>query len=380
MSPPSPLSSLLQQLSKLHGPDASSAMSLPPGCYVEPDFLALEVDRVFRGAWLCVGRAADIAEAGDQMSYESPVGPVMAVRQKDGSVKTLSRVCRHRAALVGSDGVGSSRLLVCPYHKWVYELDGQLRGAPGMAADFEREACRLPDYRTEIWAGFVFFNTDPDAGPLADKLAPHAARIARHDLEDLATRFVIDERWAANWKVAFENSCETYHHMGVHRQTLEPAFPTAGVVCEDGGPAFNLHSAPAAAGFSFERPHAQSLLNDDDLQRLTILGIYPNLVLAFSGPNVTWFRFTPQGPGACDLRVGWLGPASLTPDADALARERAILEAILAEDRVSCAGVQRGLSSLDAAPGPLSPLEATIGQFARYLAAKILASEGGQDD
>lgn len=375
MQTPSPLPPLLKQLADLHGPNTTDGMSLPPGCYVEPDFLALEIKRVFHGAWLCVGREADVAQVGDQMSYDSPIGPVMAVRQKDGSIRTLSRVCRHRAALIGPDGRGSSQLLVCPYHKWVYELDGQLRGAPGMDSAFDKSACRLPGYRTEVWAGFVFFNTDPDARPLAEQLEAHAARVERHDLGALATRFAIGEQWAANWKVAFENSCETYHHMGVHRETLEPAFPTLGVICERGGEAFNLHSAPAAAGFSFERPHDGSRLNDDDLQRLTILGIYPNLVLAFSGANVTWFRFTPRGADTTDLRVGWLGPTSIEPAPNTLARERAVLEAILAEDRASCAGVQIGLRSADAAPGPLSPLEATIGEFARYLAAKVLAAD-----
>lgn len=369
------LPNLLTHLAEHQGAGSANTTSLPPGCYVNQDFLALEVDRVFSGAWLCIGREADIPQVGDYITYDSPLGPVMAIRQKDGSIKTLSRVCRHRAALVGAAGGGSSRLLVCPYHKWVYELDGQLRGAPGMeaAASFEKDDCRLPAYRTEVWAGFVFFNADADAAPLSAQLEPNDARAARHGLATLETRFVIDETWAANWKVAFENSCETYHHMGVHRQTLEPAFPTLGVVCETGGPAFNLHSAPASEGFRFERPADDALLSEDDLQRLTILGIYPNLVLAFSGPNVTWFRFTPDGVGATDLRVGWLGPAEGGADLERLAQERAILEAILAEDRASCAGVQVGLASRDAAAGPLSPLEATIGEFARYLTAKVLA-------
>src|SRR5687768_1521964 len=111
------LSSLLKQLSD-HGPGAANTTALPPGCYVNKDFLALEVDRVFSGAWLCIGREADIPEIGDYVTYDSPLGPVMAIRQKDGSIRTLSRVCRHRAALVGATGGGSSRLLVCPYHKW----------------------------------------------------------------------------------------------------------------------------------------------------------------------------------------------------------------------------------------------------------------------
>lgn len=370
-----PLPSFLKQLADSYS-GTVGATTLPPRCYVDDDFLALEIDRIFAGAWLCIGRENDIPKVGDYISYDSPLGPVMAIRQKDRSIKTLSRVCRHRAALVGDAEGGSSSLLVCPYHKWAYELDGQLRGAPGMAgvASFEKSDCRLPGYPTEVWAGFIFFNTDANAPALSDQLETNAPRAERHGLATLQTRVTIDESWPANWKVAFENSCETYHHMGVHQRTLEPAFPALGVACEKGGPAFNLHSAPASDGFRFDRPVNDVHLSEDDLRRLTILGIYPNLVLAFSGPNVTWFRFTPKSVGTTDLRVGWLGPAEASSDPHLLARERAILEAILAEDRASCAGVQAGLSSRDAAAGPLSPLEATIGEFARYLIENIVGS------
>ena len=90
--------------------------------------------------------------------------------------------------------------------------------------------------------------------------------------------------------------------------------------------------------------------------------------------TATWFSFTPTSATTTRLRVGWLVPSDADPAA--LPRERATLEAILAEDRVSCTGVQRGLESRDARSGPLSPIEQTIAEFARYLARRI-ATAGG---
>ena len=131
----STLSPLAEEVLAIAGAPLERAFALPPACYVDPGFLALEHEVLFAREWLCVGRAADIPQPGDYAAYDSPVGPVMAVRQKDGSIATLSRVCRHRGALVGEDGSGSARLFTCPYHKWVYELDGRLRGAPAMGGN-----------------------------------------------------------------------------------------------------------------------------------------------------------------------------------------------------------------------------------------------------
>ena len=371
----STLSPLAEEVLAIAGAPLERAFALPPACYVDPGFLALEHEVLFAREWLCVGRAADIPQPGDYAAYDSPVGPVMAVRQKDGSIATLSRVCRHCGALVGEDGSGSARLFTCPYHKWVYELDGRLRGAPAMGGNpaFAPADRALPRFATEVWQGFVFFNADAGAAPLAGRLASIAELCGRHDLLNLKTGFLIEEDWPSNWKVAFENSCETYHHMGVHRQTLEPAFPTLGVRCEAGGAQHNLHIVPSADGFSFE-PGANSRLTGDDLAQLQIVGVYPNLVIALSGATATWFSFTPTSATTTRLRVGWLVPSDADPAA--LPRERATLEAILAEDRVSCTGVQRGLESRDARSGPLSPIEQTIAEFARYLARRI-ATAGG---
>ena len=52
----------------------------------------------------------------------------------------MSAVCQHRAMLV-AEGAGNTRGFVCPYHHWVYSLDGALVNAPAMerTCDFDRE-------------------------------------------------------------------------------------------------------------------------------------------------------------------------------------------------------------------------------------------------
>ncbi|HKU98343.1 MAG TPA: aromatic ring-hydroxylating dioxygenase subunit alpha [Vineibacter sp.] len=380
------LAALLDRLRAVAARPIAEAVALPPACYTDPAFYALERERIFAREWLCLGRGADMAAPGDYLTLDIPsLASIMAVRQRDGSIKALSRVCRHRAALLGEAGGGHVKLFVCPYHNWVYDLDGTLRGAPTMTKNpaFDRKACTLPAYRCEEWEGFVFVNLDPHAAPLSPRLADISQRAARYGLADMKTAFIVEDVWDTNWKVPFENGTETYHHIGVHKETLEPYFPGLGTVCEPGGPGYNLHVVPTAKDHRFsdvpaDRPDTSTLnpdLGAEELAGFLIVGIYPTLAIVFAGAHTVWFTFNPLGPEHTHVRVGRISPAAYLqgPDIDARMKEdRARLEEIIREDRVSCTGVQRGLQTRDAVCGPLSPLELTVAEFGRYLARRLL--------
>ena len=106
--------------------------------------------------------------------------PVLVVAQLDRPILAMSNVCRHRGTVI-AQGDGHARQLVCPYHTWVYGLDGRLRNAPfttdsqrlNVTADehFERDKFSLPRYRVECWGGFVYVNLDADAAPLRPRVA-----------------------------------------------------------------------------------------------------------------------------------------------------------------------------------------------------------------
>lgn len=237
--PHSSLSLPLDALREAASLPIDAAFSAPPRCYTDPDIFELERRKIFARDWICIGRAADIAEPGDYIAAELPGAELMAVRQKDGSIKALSRVCRHRGALVAPEGTGHGGVFSCPYHRWTYELDGGLRAAPGMEGNpaFRREACALPTFRSEIWEGFIFVSLDPNARPLAPSLAPLSAMIGKYGIADWASAFAVEDVWEANWKVAFENAAESYHHIGFHRESLDPVLPGLATRAGEGGEA-----------------------------------------------------------------------------------------------------------------------------------------------
>ncbi|HTJ64667.1 MAG TPA: Rieske (2Fe-2S) protein, partial [Alphaproteobacteria bacterium] len=107
------------------------AESLPPECYVNEDFFAFEKETMFFKEWLCVGRESWLKEPGSYFTSKHVGEPLVITRTKKGEIAAMSAVCQHRGMLV-AEGKGRVQSLVCPYHHWVYGLDGKLVGAPAM--------------------------------------------------------------------------------------------------------------------------------------------------------------------------------------------------------------------------------------------------------
>jgi isopenicillin N synthase-like dioxygenase len=111
-----------------------SASTLPPYVYTSDEFLQMELKEVFESAWLLVGHVDDIAERSGFYATETPVGPLLVTRTRDGVLNAFVNSCRQRGTLL-VQGAGRADSLVCPYRSWRYDLDGTLRNARGMRFD-----------------------------------------------------------------------------------------------------------------------------------------------------------------------------------------------------------------------------------------------------
>ena len=148
-----PASRALQALSDTAARPFSDARSMPPEIYTSADVQAVELERLFRREWICVGRASAIAEPGTYLTYEIAGQPVIIVRDRTGNVRAFSNVCLHRMSVL-LEGRGRTSVIVCPYHAWSYGLDGALLAAPHMerTPGFCKADYRLPELRTEFLA------------------------------------------------------------------------------------------------------------------------------------------------------------------------------------------------------------------------------------
>ena len=352
------------------------ARAMPPEVYTSDAFLAAELEHVFAREWLCLGRASALAEPGDYAAWEIAGQPVAVVRDRDGTLNALSNVCLHRMSTL-LHGRGRTRAIVCPYHAWTYNLDGSLRGAPAMSKNeaFDRKDYCLPRLRCEEWLGWVFVSLNPEAPPVAGRLAEVEGLIADFAMETYVETFFESHVWDTNWKVLAENFMESYHLPVCHAATIGGLSKLDEMVCPPGLDAFNYHTILKDETLRIAIAHPSNTRLQGDRRRTTfLLAIYPSLLVTLT-PGYFWYlTLHPQGPG--QVRIGFGGGMSpdFVGDADATAHFAALktlLDAVNVEDRGCTEKVYRGLSSKLARPGHLSHLERPNYDFARYLASRV---------
>jgi phenylpropionate dioxygenase-like ring-hydroxylating dioxygenase large terminal subunit len=205
---------------------------LPLGRYTDPRFYALEQDRLFARSWLYACHQSELPDKGSYRLCDILGRSVLLVRGEDGEVRAFLNACRHRGAPVVREQSGTARMLVCQYHSWGYDLQGNLQRVPD-ERDFVGLCTAdraLPPVRCERWGGWWFVNLDHDAMPLLDWLDPLPRLLV--DVAASPMR-VIAERHAdvrCNWKILAEGFLEVYHARTVHPKTVAPTLDTRGTV------------------------------------------------------------------------------------------------------------------------------------------------------
>lgn len=210
----------------LYGP---SSMVQDPSVYIDADRFAREQRVLFREGPVFFGLSADLPEPGSWRSMRFDGIPIVVVRQRDGSLRALVNVCRHRgASLVDAASRGDGlRSFSCPYHAWNYGLDGTLRARPAAQSAFDDVTinCDLLSRPVAEKHGLIFVRASGDEpididlvlGGLDDDLG--AFGIENYVLVDQR-----QQEWDFNWKFLFDTFSETYHIRTLHRETLGGMF------------------------------------------------------------------------------------------------------------------------------------------------------------
>ena len=188
--------------------------ALDPRYYTDPELFKAERDGLLSTTWQFAGHCSQLNNPGDYFTFELAGESLFCIMGRDHVIRTFYNVCQHRAHQLVS-GEGSTRVVVCPYHAWTYELTGQLRAAPNGHAvpGFDKSAICLNEVRTETFVGFIFVNLDPDAQPM-DTWFPNARAELEAWLPNWQTLKPLE--WVeieehCNWKVSVENYSECYH-------------------------------------------------------------------------------------------------------------------------------------------------------------------------
>ncbi len=350
--------------------------ALPASYYTDEQMYRLEEEVIFRRGWIPVGRVDQVARPGDFFPFDLVGTPLIIVRDKDGALHALSASCLHRFMPI-AEGAGNRTSFQCPYHLWTYALDGQLIGAPEMerAEGFDKADCKLPEARLEVWEGFIFVNLDANAAPLAPQISTLTEKVAPYRMGDMRTGAILDYESDWNWKVMIENAVESYHHIGVHPDTLQPFLPAHTTSHDDNDGPWIYHRIPTKDRI----PLPPLLPVPDDLSEaqrceLTVISVFPLLLVALQPDEMNYLQIIPQSHGRHIARW-WI---CYRPDAFAhpefgskLAGSKAILDTVHKQDITACRAVWRGMHSAYARPGRLSHLEKGVWQFNEWVQEQI---------
>ncbi len=210
--------------------DINQAHGLPNECYISDEYLEFERDNVFARNWTVIGTASSVPEVGDTIPIDLLGIPLIIIRDKSQNIRVFHNVCSHRGHKLINKPCKQKNFIVCPYHSWSYNFNGELERTPHIGGlnqhkleSFDRRLSNLKEVRSNIWMDLIFINIDSNANSFNQHIKPIQDRwskfITKNDqkLIHQAKNFGNFQMCVnSNWKFAIENYCESYHLPTIH--------------------------------------------------------------------------------------------------------------------------------------------------------------------
>jgi choline monooxygenase len=356
----------------------AKAWNLPGWCYTELAFFEREIDRIFRREWIFAARDEQIAEPGDYIALELAGVPIILVRGDDGVVRAFANTCRHRGCqIIKSTGHGQD--LACPYHSWLYSLDGKLLSAPTemeRSIGFSKHDFGLLPVHIAGWGGFLWVNFAPRPPEFAAHLGNLPELLATYCCEELRLARRVEYDVTCNWKFYVENLKDAQHVTTVHARSISAYASTQKYWRERQATTGNLVST--FMGY----PGSAALLRGDtgfpcipDATGTTAPLIFPNLYISCTVDCAWYIVVHPASPDRCRVEQGALFPKAIfdRPDYEEIAtRYFRRLDMTQAEDNVICTQQHCGVRSPFHRPGRYAEKELLVHRTVNWILDRVL--------
>jgi len=325
---------------------------LPASVYGSAAIAQQERERYAPQFWHPVA-SLDGLPPGHSLALEVQGLPVLLTRTEDTPTAFVNR-CPHRgvALLAAKAEARACRRLVCPYHGWTYNLQGDLLAAAregDFLTPFDRRQWPLAGLGCEVFANLIWVAIGSNPLPLAQQLD-----LVLQEAVDLLDRPRVllaqqSRILQCNWKIAHDNTLDDYHVAIAHPTTLH----------REQGPVRQYRHALSSHGSLLATPYPAG-------GEFLTFGLAPWTHLLFwPDGRMAVISFPPLDPQHCRMDVWLLGHPSLRPGADAWMEE---VLGFLEEDRLLVESAQIGYAS-GLVPGPPHRLEQRILQHQALYAA-----------
>ncbi len=365
---------------------------LPADAYFDPRHYERELQRIWYRNWVYVGRSSDIARVRAFRTFELGDQKIFLVRDDQGVLQGFHNTCRHRGAALcrEPEGVMRTGSIICPYHAWVYNLQGNLLRTSSKAHASGFDVADYPLYKISVreWNGFVFVALTDNPPPFEKNFDLPLNRLDTWPLQELVVGHTLLKIIQSNWKIFWENYNECLHCPSVHPQLsqLVPIYGR-GLLEERDDPQWSAHAAdpdPKFKGGLRRGAATWSLdgkttgipfprLSEADRQAGHIyMTSLPSVFLVGHVDYVRVVRLLPLGPERTELRVEYLfSPQTLADPNFDIRNVVDFTNTVMTEDAQVCELNQLGLRAGPHVRGVVMPEEYVIRQFHEWVRAEL---------
>jgi phenylpropionate dioxygenase-like ring-hydroxylating dioxygenase large terminal subunit len=294
-------------------PEQWDRRGLPAWAYHSQAQYQLECEELFLRHWQIVGHVNDIPKIGDWLSFDLINERAVIMRGKDNTVRAFHNICRHRGGRVVAGKKGNCKAaIVCPFHGWVYNLDGTLRGParPETFGEMNRDDFGLKPLEMDVFHGFIFLRFNPGPQPcVSEWLSAFDADFSAYGVANWMPAAL--QSWSTtlpvNWKSVRDVDNEGYHvplaHPGLqdlygrsyYDKSLEEALSFSEATFGDQpGRLWSVrHYIKLSSG---PKPLPDRLKN-----KWNYYGMFPNAVIATTPEAIQFYHEFPLSPSLTKL-------------------------------------------------------------------------------
>ncbi|MBJ2144390.1 Rieske 2Fe-2S domain-containing protein [Delftia acidovorans] len=299
-----------------------------PRYYLDADIFEREQRKIFCKVWLFAGLKTLLTQHNAFITRKIAGLPVV-IQNFHGELRAFENVCLHRSALIQTEPVGR-RPLVCAYHAWRYDEQGQVAHIPDADTLYRlnsEEKCGLKLRRLALRniGNLLFINLDASPFPLEEQFSPEFIALLESSSNAYDTEVMVTTwRGNYNWKLAYENLRDANHPRFVHPQSLakvvdfRPSVDEA--LLQESSQGLPDSSASALRGELRRFSYGGKDATIDNMQHFSWHALverwgqedayynwlaYPNLHIASGngGHSFTIEHHVPVAPGCTDLEI-----------------------------------------------------------------------------
>jgi choline monooxygenase len=306
--------------------------------YLDTDIYDLELKNVFKSNWLAITTDSLLTNPGSYISGNIVNQPYVIVKNTDNEINGFYNVCRHHASTI-LKGSGTTESLVCPYHGWTYNLNGQLTKCTNMKGIkcFNIKSNGLRSINLSKFSNILFFNFTAVSNnelssifePVKNKLEEFNYDPTFSDLVYVGRReYIMD----CNWKVFIDNYCDGGYHVPYGHKDLcsNLDMKTYKIEIFD---KCSIQSSKASAN------------KTERLGDAIYAYIYPNLMLNRYGPWLDLNIIFPLSVDKCKVIFEWFVDKTYIDNKEFIDNSLKASDKVNQEDIELCGNVMNGLMS-----------------------------------